>query len=105
MLMKKSHLSNDYFSETEVRLALRRGIERAKRKTVKMNNKPNRLLKVLIYSLTVAAAMFLILLGSSYLSPSLANNLAKIPLIGSVFGQSDDIRLQKAQNEGLSTAL
>lgn len=103
--MENSHNSNDFFPEAQVRLALRKGIERAGEQTIHVSSKSNRFMKRLMYSLSIVAATFVILLGSSYLSPSLASNLAKIPVIGSVFSNSDFVGLQIAQKEGLTTSI
>lgn len=101
--MKNYHNSNEEFPEMDVRFAIRKGIEQANaEQTGDVKNKPNNVMKKLMYSLAVAAATFVILLGSSYLSPSLASSLAKLPIIGSVFSNSSIPSLQVAEQEGLT---
>src|SRR5690625_3734543 len=100
--MKNYYNSDEQLPEADDRLAIRKGIEQAKKQTPHIQNKPNTVMKKLMYSLAVVAATFFLLLGSSHLSPSLASSLAKIPIIGSVFSNSTIPSLQVAEQEGLT---
>src|SRR5690625_7196557 len=64
--------------------------------------KTNRKKHAIVYAIGSIAAAFVILIGLSYQSPALASSLSKIPIIGSVFGDSDLIGLQQAQEKGLT---
>lgn len=101
--MKKSHESFERFPQEKVRSAIRSGIVRAQVE----NSQPEMLKKnkgkrKVLYSLTSVAAVFILLLISSHFSPSIASSLSQIPIIGSVFGNSDLVGLQKAQQNGLA---
>lgn len=100
--MKNYYNSNEEFPEMDVRFAIRKGIERANEQSRNVKNKPNTVMKKFMYSLAIVVATFVILLGSSYLSPSLASSLAKLPIIGSVFSNSSIPSLQVAEKEGLT---
>jgi len=106
--MEKSHNQFDEFPKEQVRSAIQMGIAQAEEQMKnKVNNpyrnrKNNRKRKV-IYALGSVAAAFGLLIGSSYYSPVLASNLSQIPIIGSVFGDSDLIGLKQAQKKGLTT--
>ncbi|MCG7346020.1 DUF4179 domain-containing protein [Sporosarcina sp. ACRSL] len=100
--MKKSHDPFKEFPQDQVRSAIRSGIVQAKEQLdtpiVRKNNGKRKVL----YALCSAAAVFGILVGSSYYSPALASSLSQIPIIGSIFGNSDLISLQQAQKHGLT---
>jgi len=103
--MKKSHEPFEEFPRSQVRSAIRSGIVQAKEK---VNAQPSRNTygkRNLIYALCSVAVVFGILVGSSYFSPALASSLSQIPFIGSVFGKSDLIGLQKAQKNGLTNEI
>ena len=101
--MKKSH----EFPEDQVRAAIRAGVARARDEDSVLG--PRRVGKrygrKVIYTLGSVAAVFVLLVGSSYFSPTLASSLSQIPIIGSVFGNSDLISLREAQKNGLTTAV
>lgn len=103
--MKKSHDSFEEFPQDQVRSAIRSGIVQAKEQldtsSLKMNNGKRKI----IYALCSVAAVFGILVCSSYYSPALASSLSQIPIIGSVFGNSDLIGLQQAQKNGLTNEI
>lgn len=103
--MKNLHKMSHEFPEEDVRSAIQFGIargeaEKNQRKTYKTNKK-----RTFMYVIGSIAAAFVILLVSSYQSPALANSLTKIPIIGSVFGDSDLIGLQQAKKEGLTSQI
>lgn len=49
----------------------------------------------------VAAAAFIGVISSAYLSPAMAESLKSIPVIGSIFKLTDDLGLQTAEERGL----
>ncbi|GAF66827.1 hypothetical protein BTS2_3732 [Bacillus sp. TS-2] len=106
--MKKSHDQLNEFPRDQVRSAIQAGMVQAeeqvnnKTNTIHSNRNNNGKRKIL-YAMFSAAAAFGILVGSSYYSPALASSLSKIPVIGSVFGDSDLIGLQQAQKNGLTS--
>lgn len=104
--MKNSHKKSSDFPEEQVRLAIQLGIANgeAERKLGKKHNK-NSKKRAFVYALGSIAAVFVILIGFSHQSPALANSLSKIPIIGSVFGDSDLIGLQQAQEKGLTSQI
>ncbi|MBM4761289.1 DUF4179 domain-containing protein [Bacillus sp. B15-48] len=103
--MKKSHDSFEEFPRDQVRSAIRSGIVQAKEQLdTPRFRRPNRKRKIL-YALSSVAAVFGILVGSSYYSPTLASSLSQLPIIGSVFGNSDLIGLQQAQKNGLTNEI
>ncbi|ASA24715.1 DUF4179 domain-containing protein [Paenibacillus donghaensis] len=46
-----------------------------------------------------------LLLGSAAVSPAMAGLVSQIPLLGSIFSQSEDIGLKQVSDQGLSTAV
>lgn len=99
--MEKRHK----FPKECVRSAIRSGIMRAEKQKKRPLSRIPKKAKKLIYTLGSVAAAFIILVGSSYFSPSLANSLSQIPLIGSVFGDSNLIGLKEAQKQGLTSEI
>lgn len=99
--MKKSHDPFKEFPQDEVRSAIRSGIIQAKEHSNTKHIKVGHWRRKATYALSCVAAVFAILLGSSYYSPALANSLSHIPIIGSIFGNSDIVGLQRAQENGL----
>ncbi|MDV2685613.1 DUF4179 domain-containing protein [Alkalihalophilus lindianensis] len=103
--MKKSHDPHEEFPQGQVRSAIRSGIVQAKEQLdtprFRMTNGKSKI----IYALCSVAAIFGILVGSSYYSPALASSLSQIPIIGSVFGNSNFIGLQQAQKNGLTNEI
>ncbi|AIC96055.1 DUF4179 domain-containing protein [Shouchella lehensis] len=79
----------------EVRSAIVTGLDRGRK--AKNRRKKG------VYAVVGVAATSTILVGSAYMSPALANNLSHIPIIGSIFGNSDVIGLQEAHKSGLSS--
>lgn len=57
----------------------------------------------MLTTVLIAVALCLIFIGSARQSPAIAETLAKIPLIGSVFLDSDRERVSQASERGLST--
>ena len=108
--MKKSHNPLNDFPKEEVRSAIQAGIAQAE---VQINSKIDDSQKSkiksgkrkVLYALSSVAAVFGILVGSSYYSPALASSLSQIPIIGSVFGDSNLIGLQQAQEKGLTSEI
>lgn len=100
--MKKSHESPNDYPKEEVRSAIRSGINQAEEQMGTLNIKKSSIKRKLVYTLVSVAAIFLLLVGSSHYSPTLASSLSQIPIIGSVFGNSEFISLQQAQKEGLT---
>src|SRR5690625_4573153 len=103
--MKKSHESFDHFPKEQVRTAIRAGIVRAEEQMETSHHKKNHTKRKLIYAFCGVAAVFVLLLGSAHYSPALASSLSQIPIIGSVFGDSDLISLQQAQKNGLTNEI
>lgn len=102
--MKQSH--NNVFPKEEVRSAIQKGIFQAQQiQNENLTPKRKPLLRKVIYSLSSAVAAFGILVGSAYVSPVLASTFSQIPIIGSVFGDSNLIGLQQAQKHGLTNAI
>src|SRR5699024_3425208 len=104
--MKNSYKKSHAYPKEEVRTAIQLGIahgesERNIRKGYKNKHKK----RTFMYALGSVAAAILILLGLSQQSPALASSLSKIPIIGSVFGDSDLIGLQQAQEKGLTSQI
>lgn len=109
--MEKSHEQLNDFPKEQVRSAIQQGIAQAKAQiSNKMNGTPSypiksRKRKILLYAVGSIAAIFAILVGSSHYSPALAGSLSKIPIIGSVFGDSNLIGLQQAHKKGLTSII
>ncbi|PKG22910.1 DUF4179 domain-containing protein [Niallia nealsonii] len=108
--MQKSpdHLND--FPKEEVRSAIRAGILQAEaQQNVYINNKHRNRKNIrkrnIVYTLAGLAAAFGILVGSSYHSPALASSLSQIPIIGSVFGDSNVVGLKQAQKNGLTNKI
>ncbi|MBU5465898.1 DUF4179 domain-containing protein [Virgibacillus sp. MSJ-26] len=102
--MKNPYEESNDFPEEQVRTAIQLGIANgeAEKKLGKRHRK-NSNKRTLVYALSSIAAVFVILIGFSHQSPALASNLSKIPIIGSVFGDSDLIGLKQAQEKGLTS--
>lgn len=98
--MKKSHEPFDDFPKEQVRSAIRSGIIRAEEQITTPHIKKNNAKRKLVYAFCSVAAVIAILVGSSYFSPALASSLSQIPIIGSIFANSDLIGLQQAQKKG-----
>ncbi|MFC0560832.1 DUF4179 domain-containing protein [Halalkalibacter alkalisediminis] len=103
--MKKSHDPFEKFPQDQVRSAIRSGIVQAKEQLDTPRFGMTNGKRKIIYALSSVAAVFGILVGSSYYSPALASSLSQIPIIGSVFGSSDLIGLQQAQKNGLTNEI
>ncbi|MEB1808807.1 MAG: DUF4179 domain-containing protein [Bacillaceae bacterium] len=103
--MKKSHDPFEEFPQDEVRSAIRSGITQAKQQIDRPRARMTNGKRKIVYALSSAAAIFGLLVGSSYYSPALASSLSQLPIIGSVFGNSDLIGLQQAQKNGLTNAI
>lgn len=103
--MKKPHDSFEAFPQDQVRAAISKGIVKGKQHGTIPRLGRSRKKRKLIYVLSSVAAVFLILVGTSHYSPVLASSLSQIPIIGSVFGNSDLIGLQKAQENKLTNEI
>ncbi|WP_152655692.1 DUF4179 domain-containing protein [Oceanobacillus sp. CFH 90083] len=108
--MKKRYEHSDPFPEEQVRSAIQTGMEQAEKQRSKGNihrqlNRINKVKRKVFYAFGSVAVVFVILVGSSYYSPALASSLSQIPIIGSVFGNSDLIGLEKAQKQGLTSQI
>jgi len=103
--MKKSSDNVQDFPEEEVRSAIQAGIVKAKGEIIASPLKKTRAKRKITYAFCSVAAVFVLLIGSSYYSPALANSLSQIPLIGSIFGDSDLIGLQIAHKDGLTSEI
>lgn len=104
--MKNSYEKSHEFPEEQVRAAIQLGIAHGEaEKKQSKKNKKNCKKRTFIYALGSIAAAFIILIGFSHQSPALASSLSKIPIIGSVFGDSDLIGLQQAQKKGLTSQI
>lgn len=101
--MKKSLNSFEEFPQDQVRSAIRSGIVQAKEQVDTSRRKKSNGKQKILYALSSVAAFFAILIGSAYFSPALANSLSQIPIIGSVFGNSDLVGLQQAKKSGLTS--
>ena len=95
--MDNTILRGSHFTEQQ-KVSIRNAISQKERSDKTKIGK-----RKILYSLTGVACIFGILVGSSYLSPALASSLSQIPIIGSVFGNSDLIGLQQAQKKGLTS--
>jgi hypothetical protein len=106
--MKKPHDTLDEFPKEEVRSAIQAGIVRAEEQ---MNNKINKTYRYkmnkgkrkFLYAMGSVLAVFGILIVSSHYSPALAGSLSQLPIIGSIFGNSDVIGLRQAHEKGLTS--
>ncbi|MED4046163.1 DUF4179 domain-containing protein, partial [Priestia aryabhattai] len=56
-----------------------------------------------LYAMSSVAVAFGLLVASSYQSPALASTLSQIPIIGSVFADSNYVGLKQAQKNGLAS--
>ena len=103
--MKKSHDPFEKFPQDQVRSAIRSGIIQAKEQVDTPRFRKNNGKRKVIYAFCSVAAVFGILIGSSYYSPALASSLSQLPIIGSIFGNSDVIGLQRAEENGLTSEI
>ncbi len=103
--MKKQHDQLEEFPEEEVRAAIRAGVSQAEEQMDSPRLGGRKGMKKVMYTLGSVAAAFVLLIGSSYVSPALASSLSQIPIIGSVFGNSDLLILKEAQKGGLTTPI
>lgn len=104
--MKNSYETSHDFPEDQVRKAIQVGIAQAEaeKKQVQKHKTTNKK-RTVVYAISSIVATFVILLVFSHQSPALASSLSKIPIIGSVFGDSDLIGLKQAQEKGLTTQI
>lgn len=61
--------------------------------------------RVRTFAIGAAAAAFIGVMSSAYVSPIMAESLKKVPLIGSIFQMVNDLGLQTAEERGLVTPL
>lgn len=103
--MKTPYEPFDEFPEEQVRTAIRAGLKKAEGEVAPYSLKKGRTMKKVVYAFCSVAAAFALLFGSSHYSPALASNLVQIPIIGSIFGDSDLISLQLAYENGLTNEI
>lgn len=103
--MKKSHDPSEEFPQDQIRSAIRLGINKAKEQSHTPRLKVNNWKRKTIYALCSVAAVFILLLGSTYYSPALASSLSQLPFIGSIFGNSDLKGLRQAHEKGLTSQI
>ncbi|MDG4657295.1 DUF4179 domain-containing protein [Ectobacillus antri] len=89
------------FPRDEVRSAIARGIQQA---TIQHTHQQKTKPKKKLVRVTVATAATLgMLVGTSYLSPTFASTLSQLPIIGSIFKESDFPGLKQASEQGLTS--
>ncbi|MEK5431133.1 DUF4179 domain-containing protein [Lysinibacillus sp. FSL R7-0073] len=100
----KEPLTLPEFPRDEVRAAIARGIQQADElgEAVILKRKDKR--KHLIY-VASAVAVFSMTIGRAYVSPTFADTLSKLPIIGSVFKESGLPGLKIASEQGLTKAV
>lgn len=103
--MKKSHDPLEEFPQDQVRSAIRIGISQAKERSLRPRLKVNNWKRKMIYAMCSVVAVFILLVGSTYYSPALASSLSQLPIIGSIFGNSDLIGLRQAHEKGLTSQI
>ena len=103
--MKKSHDPSEEFPQDQVRAAIHSGIIQAKKQVDTFSPQMKKKKRKTLFTLCSVAAVLGIFICSVYYSPALASSLSQIPIIGSVFGNSDLIGLQKAQKNGLTSEI
>lgn len=108
--MKRLHNQSCDFPKKQVRSAIQAGIFQAEKQiNNKMNSRQSYRIKNpkrrILSAVCSVAAVFGILFGAAHYSPALASNLSQIPIIGSVFGDSNLIGLQQAQKNGLTSEI
>ncbi|MFS0892493.1 DUF4179 domain-containing protein [Peribacillus frigoritolerans] len=107
--MKNTHNQLNEFPKEQVRSAIQEGILQAEEQINKMNSahshKNENVKRKKLYAVSSAVAILGILVSTSYFSPALASSLSQIPIIGSVFGDSNLIGLQQAQKKGLTSKI
>ncbi|MEC5307992.1 DUF4179 domain-containing protein [Bacillus thuringiensis] len=57
------------------------------------------------YSSLVACGIFVSLLGSGFISPTMAKTLSSVPVIGSIYAQFNDIASDKIEKDELATSI
>lgn len=99
--MKSYRSKEEYFPKMEVRQAIHNGIVRATKE--KERDAISRCKRRTFTTFAIVATLFIVSFGTSYVSPSMAESLAKIPVIGSIFDRADMPGLQVANKERLSS--
>ncbi|WP_336634869.1 DUF4179 domain-containing protein [Lysinibacillus fusiformis] len=95
------------FPRDEVRSAITKGIKQAEEQTqmtqtpIQMKRKSKR--KLLLYLASTAAAFSIIVGSAAYVSPTFANTLSQLPIVGSVFSNYDFLGLKQASEQGLTS--
>src|SRR5690625_4476814 len=104
--MRTQYEDSKDFPKEQVRSAIQLGLKHGEaEKELGAKQKGHSKSRKTIYVIGSIAAAFILLVASSQYSPALASSLAKIPIIGSVFGDSDLIGLQQAQEKGLTSQI
>jgi len=104
--MKNSYNQLNDFPKERVRSSIMAGIAQAENQNEKKKKSISRYRKMkrkILFAAGSVAVLFGILIGSSNYSPALASSLSQIPIIGSVFGDSNLIGLKQAQKKGLAS--
>lgn len=97
--MKKRHDLTDEFPEIAVRKAIQQGVSQAE---AAFNQKKTRRSHRIIFTFISLAATVFFIFASAYFSPSIASELSRLPIIGSVFEQSGEKDIQLAKKHGLT---
>lgn len=71
----------------------------------KVQSKPKKTRKVAKIFVASAAALAFGIIGSGFVSPTMAKVLAEVPIVGSIFADSSDSTLKLVEQKGLSSAL
>lgn len=97
--MKEYHKQVENFPKEQVRAAIQAGISQAESQmnSNKVSYKISHKKRKGLYAMSSVAVAFGLLVASSYQSPALASTLSQIPLIGSVFADSNYVGLKQAQ--------
>lgn len=101
--MKEFHEQVEKFPKEQVRSAIQAGIGQAQelitdnKISYKHRHRISNRKRKGLYAMSSVAVAFGLLVASSYQSPALASTLSQIPLIGSVFGDSNYVGLKQAQ--------
>ncbi|MFU1996086.1 DUF4179 domain-containing protein [Priestia megaterium] len=105
--MKESREQVEKFPKEQVRLAIQAGLSQAESQinsnkiSYKYSHKISNKKRKGLYAMSSVAVAFGLLVASSYQSPALASTLSQIPVIGSIFADSNYVGLKQAQKNGL----
>ncbi|MCL1699529.1 DUF4179 domain-containing protein [Lysinibacillus sp. Bpr_S20] len=97
------------FPKDEVRAAISKGIQQAEEQInmtqapIQMKRKSKR--KPLLYVASAAAAFSIMIGSAAYVSPTFASTLSQLPIVGSVFSNSELPGLKQASEQGLTSTI